>query len=37
MGVYLRTKFQDSSIILMSFRQGDSFTLPTLPYLKTNL
>ena len=35
MGVYLRAKFQDSSIILTSFRQEDSFTVP-LHHLKTN-
>ena len=28
MGVYLRTKFQVSSIILMSFRQGVILPLP---------
>ena len=34
MGVYLRAKFEDSSIILTSFRQG--VILPTPPHLKTN-
>ena len=32
MCVYLRTKFQVSSIILTSFRQGENLT----PYRKTN-
>ena len=34
MCVYLQTKFQASSIILMSFRQGGNF-IPS--HLKTNL
>ena len=33
MCVYLRTKFQVSSVILTSFRQGGNFTLS---YLKTD-
>ena len=33
--VYLRAKFQVSSIILTSFRQGGKIT-PTSPHLKTN-
>ena len=31
MYVYLRTKFQVSRIILMSFRQGDNLTTPPSP------
>ena len=36
MDVYLRAKFEDSSIILTSFRQEGNFTPSPLPHLKTN-
>ena len=36
MGVYLRAKFEVSSVILTSYRQGGDFPPPHPPHLKTN-